>query len=310
MKRFEAQALLTKLALAESLRIRTMVTRIQNYWRLSKRRRVLQCRRRRRRQRLRERAKNKVPDLCDDYLSDDFYNPPRAPIEGGAHLPLGAPFLRGRRTRGMKLTWHVSGIVIDRCFLFSFPHGTRTITGTEVLRMLRAMEIRGEGKHSVARDLLSHMQDFVANSDVNDYGDTPQKQALAKAHLQDAMVELEAIASMRLVDLLMYDPDTVISRLRTLSRNGLKVETAALRRPLHKFLSVSSSCGSKLRDCYSAVDAALGAFQTALADCSADAMEQLARAMDELSTRVAVTGALIASDACSHDAQAPLASRP
>ena len=122
MKRFEAQALLTKLALAESMRIRAMVTRIQNFWRLSKRRRVLQCRRRRRRQRLRERAKNKVPDLCDDYLSDDFYNPPRAPIEGGAHLPLGAPFLRGRRTRGMKLTWHVSGIVIGRCFLFSFPH--------------------------------------------------------------------------------------------------------------------------------------------------------------------------------------------
>ena len=50
----EAQALLTKLALAESLRIRAMVTRIQNFWRLSKRRRVLQCRRRRRRQRARK----------------------------------------------------------------------------------------------------------------------------------------------------------------------------------------------------------------------------------------------------------------
>ena len=91
------------------------------------------------------------------------------------------------------------------------------------------MEIRGEGKHSVARDLLSHVRGFVANSDVNDYGDTPEKQVLAKAHLRDAMVELEAIASMRLVDLLMYDPHTFLSRLRTLSRKDLKVETAALQ---------------------------------------------------------------------------------
>ena len=265
----------------------------------------MQCRRRRRRQRLRERAKNNVPDLCGD-----LYKPPRAPSDGGARLPLGAPFFRDRRTRGVKLTWHLSGILIDRCFLFSFPQGTRAVTGTEVLRLLRDMEIRGEGKHSVARDLLSHMQGFVANSDVNDYGDTPEKQVVAKTHLQDVMVELEAIASMRLVDSLIYDPETVISRLRTLSREELKVETAALRRPLHRFLSVSPSRGSKLRDCYSAVDAALGAFQTVLADCSADAMEQLTQAMYELSTRVTMTRALIATDACSHDARAPPASRP
>ena len=59
---------------------------------------------------------------------------------------------------------------------------------------------------------------------------------------------------------------------------------AALREPLQKFLSVNSSHGSALRECYSAADAALDTFQQVLPRDSSAALIQLASAVGVLST--------------------------
>ena len=98
------------------------------------------------------------------------------------------------------------------------------------------------------------------------------------------MAELEAIASMVAVDCLIDSTNVFIDMMRKGRREEVVLATGELRKPLQKFLSVSSSHGSALRQCYATVDDALNAFQHALTENSADGMDQLARAMDGLST--------------------------
>ena len=99
------------------------------------------------------------------------------------------------------------------------------------------------------------------------------------------MAELEAIASMLVVDSLIDGTEGFIDILHNADLRGMETVTARLREPLQNFLSVNSWEESELRKCYSAVDAALEAFQQAFTNNAADATEQLARAMDGLSTR-------------------------
>ena len=64
----------------------------------------------------------------------------------------------------------------------------------------------------------------------------------------------------------------------------MQLAAAALREPLQKFLSVNSSYGSALRECYAAADSALDTFQQVLSRDSSVALAQLASALGVLST--------------------------
>ena len=145
------------------------------------------------------------------------------------------------------------------------------------------MDFCGPAKYSAASALLYHLQHHTSTCD-EAYGDTPEKQKAGKAYLQEVMAGLEAIAPMSMVDSLIDGIDGFIDILRRTDSRGMETVTARLREPLQKFLSVSFWEESKLRECYSAVDAALDAFQHALANDAARATDPLARAMDGLST--------------------------
>ena len=133
------------------------------------------------------------------------------------------------------------------------------------------------------------LQHFIATSDMNAYGDTPEKQHVAKAHLREVMTELEAIASMEVVDALIDGTDGFLDILRKGHREEVEFSVAALREPLQKFLSVNSSHGTALRNIYSSVDSALDTFQQAMPRDSPEALAQLACAMRVLSTTDACT---------------------
>ena len=167
------------------------------------------------------------------------------------------------------------------CMWFSGPQGDYALTGKEVLRGLRCMEFCGPAKYSAASALLYHLQHRTSTCD-DAYGDTPEKQKAGKAYVQEVMAELEAIASMSMVDAFIDGTEGFIA---CAGSRDMETVTVWLRGQLQKFLSVNSWEESKLRECYSAVDAALEAFQHALAHNKTDAAEQLARAMDGLSTR-------------------------
>ena len=179
----------------------------------------------------------------------------------------------------------IAEIDTGRCFAFRDLQGEQHVfTGVEVLRMLRNMEICGTSKYQSASALLSWLQEWVATGDGKQYCGQPEHEEVAKAHLQEVMAELEAIASMKGVDLLIDGTDEFMDRLREGQREEMELTAAILRESLRNFLSVSSAHENKLRTCYSAVDAALGNFQHALADDPADATITSARAMDGLST--------------------------
>ena len=203
---------------------------------------------------------------------------------GPAKKPHRVSMRVGKAIRSSKRTV-VGEINTGRCFAFRDPQGEQhVLTGAEVLRMMRNMEVWGPSKYKSASGLLSWLQEWVASSDMKRICDQPEHEEVAKAHLQEVMTELEAIASMKGVDLLIDGTDEFIDRLREGRREEMELTVAFLREPLRKFLSVSSAHGRKLRTCYSAVDAALDNFQHALADDPADATIQLARAMEGLST--------------------------
>ena len=208
---------------------------------------------------------------------------------GPAKKPHRVSMRVGHAIGSMKPTLLVPHFDTDRCFKFSGPQGDYKLTGREMMQMLRDKEVWGHTKYEIAKDLLSHLQHFEATSDDNAYGDTLEKQHVAKLHLREVMAELEAIASMGTVDCLIDSTNGFIDMMRKgrrdeIDANFLEFATAELRKPLQKFLSVSSSHGCALRDCYATVDDALNAFQHALTENSADGMDQLARAMDGLST--------------------------
>ena len=184
-------------------------------------------------------------------------------------------------TRHTLLTPHID---TGRCFRFSGPQGDYELTGREVLRSLRDMQIWGPDKYSAAADLLRLLQTSTVSGDEEAYGDTQEKREVMKIHLREVVTELDAIASMGLVDALIDGPAGFINILCMGQREEVIMSTAALREPLQKFLSVSSPQGTALMECYSAADAALDEFQHALAEDSAGAVDQLARAMDGLST--------------------------
>jgi len=146
------------------------------------------------------------------------------------------------------------------------------------------MQLWGPDKYSAAADLLRLLQNSAVIGDEEAYGDTQEKREVMKIHLREVVTELDAIASMGVVDALIDGPVGFIGILRMGRREEVIISTAALREPLQKFLSVSSPQGTALRECYSAADAALDEFQHALAEDSAGAVDQLARAMDGLST--------------------------
>ena len=183
---------------------------------------------------------------------------------------------------GMKLALPAPQIDTDRCFALLDPQGEQHVyTGVEVLRMLRNMELWGSSKYQAASGVQSYLQQATSDGDL--CGD-PEYEGVAKAHVQEVMTELEAIASMKGVDFLINETDNFIRILRTGRREEMEITAAKLREPLQKFLSVGCAHGSKLRTVYSAVDAAVDMFQHALADSPANAVKQLARAMAGLST--------------------------
>jgi hypothetical protein len=128
------------------------------------------------------------------------------------------------------------------------------------------------------------LQQFAATSGDDAYGDTLEKQEAAKVHLQEVMTELDAIASMEVVDALIDGTDGFIDILRKGRREEAELAAAALREPLQKFLSVNSLYGSALRECYAAADSALDTFQQVLSRDSSVALAQLASALGVLST--------------------------
>ena len=109
--------------------------------------------------------------------------------------------------------------------------------------MMRNMEVWGPSKYKSASGLLSWLQEWVATSDMKQICGQPEHEEAAKAHLQEVMTELEAIASMKGVDLLIDGTDEFIDRLREGRHEEMELTAAFLRELLRNVLSVSSHMG-------------------------------------------------------------------
>ena len=148
---------------------------------------------------------------------------------GPAKKPHRVSMRVGKAIRSSKRTV-VGEINTGRCFAFRDPQGEQQVlTGAEVLRMMRNMEVWGPSKYKSASGLLSWLQEWVATSDMKQICDQPEHEEVAKAHLQEVMTELEAIASMKGVDLLIDGTDEFIDRLREDRREEMELTVAFLR---------------------------------------------------------------------------------
>ena len=125
------------------------------------------------------------------------------------------------------------------------------------------------------------------------WGDTPEMQEVGEAYTKELISELEAVASMAKVDALLHFPEGFVDFFRRAPLgHDVRFEVDVIRQPLRKFLHASARLaqGSKLRDCYAAVDAALELFQQTWANQPADAMDELVRVMKKLNKGLSIAG--------------------
>ncbi len=167
-------------------------------------------------------------------------------------------------------------------FRFNGPQGRYELTGLELVERVKEAKLFGPAKHeAISRYIAMLRSSFLSDCDASVFGDTVEKHTVGRAFVEDAVKELEAIASMQLVDGFVICPEIVLDDIRETSPlmdpSLSDVLGDWLRKPLREFFEVCGRDGCVLFACYSALDEAADAFQQTWPSTPRAAVERLER---------------------------------